>query len=92
MDVHNREFVRYAIVGIGCVSRHLLVAEGDVLDTEAMTGVDEAPQIFVALWIALPEVPRGDMQRTDSGRAPPLGEIIHIHARTVRRVEKSPQA
>ena len=57
-----------------------------------MAGVDQLAQIFVGLRIALPVMPRGDVQRADAGGAPARGEIIEIDARAIGGIEERPQA
>ena len=59
-------------------------------DRLAMAGLDQSAQIFVALRIALPVMPRRDVQRADAGGPPARGEIIEIDPRPVRRIEERP--
>src|ERR1700693_3063371 len=57
-----------------------------------MARVDQTPQIFVTLRIALPERPGRDVQRTDAGGTPARSEVIHIDARAISGIEERPQA
>ena len=48
-------------------------------------------KILVASGVRLIVMPRRDVQGGDARAPPPLGEIIHINAQAVRRIEKRPQ-
>src|ERR1700677_1100502 len=57
----------------------------------AMAGFDQALQVFIPRRIAVVEMPRCNVERTDTGFPPSRGEIIRIGSRAVRIIEECPQ-
>ena len=55
-----------------------------------MAGLDQPAQVSIALRIRFVIMPAGHVQRADARRAPARGEIIQVHARAIRAVEKRP--
>ena len=59
-------------------------------DAVAVAGVDQVAQVFVGLRVGLPVVPRGDVQRGDSGCAPLGREVIDDPRAGGKRNRKRP--
>src|SRR5580700_2389361 len=57
----------------------------------AMAGLDQALEVFVPCGVAVVEMPRCNVERTDTGFPPSRGEVIRIGSRAVRIIEERPQ-